>query len=150
MLATVLLAGCTSEPTSTPSGTTVSSRPSSTTAGPEAAVAEDDPIGQKWLARTPLPGCGEVAFDHNQRFNDVAKDELSCLRAALGDRVGAELMVTFPTIDAGPMPVYFRAKPHGGVEIYTDNTKDPYSTRKWNYFDCGKVTHLPSGPYCPK
>jgi hypothetical protein len=51
---------------------------------------------------------------------------------------GAELSVTYPTVEGDPITDYYRVTPEGHFEVYSDGTEDRYGDGRWSYTDCGR------------
>jgi hypothetical protein len=61
-----------------------------------------------------------------------------CLQDAAGQQGnGAELALTVTTVEGDPITTYFRVKPGGEYEIFTDNTQDAFrGDPAWTYDVC--------------
>lgn len=95
-----------------------------------------DPIHDRWNSRTSFPSCGEVTLGQLDRLEKAGKRELDCLREALASGVGAELTVTFPTVEGDPIIEHLRLTPGGVLETYVDSTADTFGTQEWSYSEC--------------
>jgi hypothetical protein len=90
------------------------------------------------------PSCGRyenlnepVSADH-RRGNQ-------CLLDAFAAGRPAELVVTSPTIDSGPITTYYRVLGPGRVEVFIDSTKDSYSSQRWVHLVCDEVAEGEGG-----
>ncbi len=106
-----------------------------------AAVGNDsDPVEEKWASRDVLPGCGEVRLSQGESLEQASREGVACLRAALDSGEGAELTVTYPTVEGDPITIYRRVTPTGTVEVYTDSTEDNFGQHRWTYKTCENAT----------
>lgn len=77
--------------------------------------------------RERLPSCGQVEAGHGQ----VPPAPAGCLASAVGTEDGAELAVSFLTVEGDPIVIYSRALPGGGVEVFGDTTRDDLGRKVW-------------------
>lgn len=102
------------------------------------SVLGGDPVRAQWQERSTLPNCGEVALEQGERLQLQGRSELACLRAAFSSGDGAELKVSFPTVEGDPVAEYYRVTSNRTTEIYVDSTEDPNSDQKWSFAQCEK------------
>jgi hypothetical protein len=100
-----------------------------------------DPVHQQWEERRTLPSCGSVDLHQGEELRRDAPEELACLRAALTSGEGAELRVTYPTVEGDPITSYYRVTPARTTEVYEDATEDAYGDGRWHFAEC----HQPTG-----
>ena len=96
----------------------------------------NDPVKERWGARTEFSSCGEVNLNQGEEMPKQAVQEIACLRRALKSGESAELKVTQPTVEGDPYREYYRLTPQGGLEVYTDSTDDHNSDQKWSFAKC--------------
>ncbi|MFP8959981.1 hypothetical protein ACLIYP_05320 [Streptomyces nanhaiensis] len=96
----------------------------------------DDPVEERWEARSGFPSCGEVALEQGEDLREQAAGEIACLRRSLESGEGAEMGVTYPTVEGAPVRDHYRLTPQGRLEVYTDATDDPHSDGKWSFAEC--------------
>lgn len=83
--------------------------------------------------RKPLPSCGTFSVAHGQPPTAGS----DCLRAAMREGKGAELVISRLTQEGDPVVSYLRTMPgQDGVEVFTDSTKDSYGSKKWTRSVC--------------
>lgn len=92
----------------------------------------------QWKDREVLPSCGEVSLDQGERLRVDAPDDVDCLKEAMVSGEGAELVVTYPTVEGDPITDYYRVLPGGTTEIYTDATVDAATSAGWTYGECAE------------
>ncbi|MDQ3900138.1 MAG: hypothetical protein M3319_06700 [Actinomycetota bacterium] len=87
--------------------------------------------------RGMLPSCGQITLDQGEQ---IPADTLRCLDDAFD--TGAELAVTFPTVEGDPIVRYYRVGPGiDGLEIFDDTSQDRFGAGRWNHMLCpGTVT----------
>lgn len=107
------------------------------------SACTSDPVAERWNARTPLKSCGEVHLGLLEELDAKAGKELACLRAALAAGNGAELKVTFLTVEGDPIREYYRVTADGKLEIYTDDTEDEFGDQRWDFAECEVPSSLP-------
>lgn len=92
---------------------------------------------QRWLAREPLPSCGE----HSVGFagTDPVAPLRACLQQAWSSRSGAEATVEHMTVEGDPIRTYIRVTPERRVEVYEDSTEDGFGSKEWRYVECGDL-----------
>jgi hypothetical protein len=95
-----------------------------------------DEVEQRWEGRSPLPSCGTVELDQGETLRRDAPGELSCFREAFASAEGAELQVTYPTVEGDPITAYYRVTPQGTTEVYEDGTRDEFGDGSWWYGSC--------------
>jgi hypothetical protein len=72
-----------------------------------------------------------------RRAHLAACGTVDCLRSAMRDGGGAELVVTAMTTEGDPITSYYRAVPgQPGLEIYLDSTRDRFRAADWSYLRC--------------
>lgn len=96
----------------------------------------DDPVKDRWESRTEFSRCGVVSSAQGEEIQKQAVREIVCLRRALKTGESAELKVTHPTVEGGPMREYYRLTPQGRLAVYTDSTDDLCSDQKWSFAEC--------------
>lgn len=96
----------------------------------------DDPVKERWEARTEFSSCGEVSLAQGEELQKQAVREIVCLRRALTSGESAELKITHPTVEGDPIREYYRLTPQSRLEVYTDSTDDRYSDQKWSFAEC--------------
>ncbi|MEU2899942.1 hypothetical protein ACWC4E_23860 [Streptomyces sp. NPDC001273] len=96
----------------------------------------DDPVKERWEARTEFSSCGEVSLAQGEELQKQAVREIVCLRRALTRGESAELKITYPTVEGDPIREYYRLTPQSRLEVYTDSTDDRYSDQKWSFAEC--------------
>jgi hypothetical protein len=101
-----------------------------------------DSVENKWASRDALPSCGEITLTHDDSLDQVGEEGVACLRAALESGEGAELKVTFYTVEGDAISVYHKVTPDGTVEVYTDSTQDKFGEQRWTHRTCEDVTPL--------
>lgn len=95
-----------------------------------------DPVREKWETRDQLASCGELLLGQGEALTDVARDQIDCLRRAHRTDVGGELTVTNYTTEGDPVTTYYRVRPDGASEQYTDSTQDSFGSETWSYSRC--------------
>jgi hypothetical protein len=95
-----------------------------------------DEVEQRWEGRSPLPSCGTVELDQGETLRRDAPGELSCFREGFASAEGAELQVTYPTVEGDPITAYYRVTPQGTTEVYEDGTRDEFGDGSWWYGSC--------------
>ncbi|WAU82255.1 hypothetical protein O1Q96_22345 [Streptomyces sp. Qhu-G9] len=96
----------------------------------------DDPVKDRWEARTEFSSCGAVSLAQGEEIQKQAMREIVCLRRALKNGESAELKITYPTVEGDPIREYYRLTPQSRLEVYTDSTDDRYSDQKWSFAEC--------------
>ncbi|MEU6950703.1 hypothetical protein ABZ957_36785 [Streptomyces sp. NPDC046316] len=96
----------------------------------------DDPVKDRWDSRAEFSSCGEVSLAQGEKMQKQAVREIVCLRRALKSGEGAELKVSYPTVEGDPIREYYRLTPQARLEVYTDSTDDRYSDQKWSFVEC--------------
>jgi hypothetical protein len=71
-----------------------------------------------------------------ERFEEEAEEEIGCLREALRLGEGAELSLSYPTVEGDTIRTYYRLTPQGALQLYVDNTEDAFGDQKWWFTDC--------------
>jgi len=106
------------------------------------AVPEEfgDPVLAQFLARQPLPDCGQVELGQLANPRDT-KAIRACLKTAGSD--GAEASVTEPTVEGDPVTTYYRVTPNGHWETYVDSTQDAFGSGEWEFMACQKPKRNP-------
>jgi hypothetical protein len=84
--------------------------------------------------RIPLPSCGSVELGQAEA---IPQDAIDCLTDAGAQ--GAELVVTTLTVEGDEIVTYYRALPEGGIEVFTDMTKDAFGGG-WAHEVCADAT----------
>jgi hypothetical protein len=102
----------------------------------QAGCQDSDPIRDQWDSRDLLPSCGSVEMGLTMSLRSEAKKEVRCLRLALDSGLGAELRVTYSTVEGDPITDYYRVTPEATAEIYTDATQDNFGDKRWHYSEC--------------
>ena len=102
-----------------------------------------DPVQEQWESRDKYPSCGDVELAQGKQVEEQATKEIECLRQALAAGEGAELKVSYPTVEGDPIREYYRLTPEGALEVYTDSTDDSFSDRKWSSTECYTPKWLP-------
>lgn len=102
-----------------------------------------DPVQEQWESREKYPSCGDVELGQGEQIENQATQEIECVRQALDAGEGAELKVSFPTVEGDPIREYYRLTPQGALELYVDSTDDPSSDQKWSSADCYTPGWLP-------
>jgi hypothetical protein len=106
------------------------------------AGCASDPIEERWKRRAEFRSCGEVSLDPLESLETDGQKEVACMRRAREMRKGAELKVTFRTVEGDPVREYYRVTPQGKLEIYTDATDDHFSGKDWDFVECDAPTPL--------
>jgi len=106
-----------------------------------------DPIHDRWNARTPFPSCGAVTLGQLDQLEKVGRQQLDCIRDALASGVGAELTVTFPTVEGDPIIEHYRLTPGAVLQTYVDSTADTFGAQEWSYVECADPDSVPD-PGC--
>lgn len=103
---------------------------------------------QAFAAREPLTSCGEVALDQGEQVPDEA---WACLDDAADD-VGAELVVTRPTVEGDPVVSHYRRGPGiAGMEVFRDTRADCFAAapdRRWWHEVCPATTRAAEPAGC--
>ena len=73
----------------------------------------------------------------------VSAAQADCLREALAKGKGAELLISYPTVEGDEIRDHFRLTPDGELELYSDTTDDAYSDQKWEFTACIEPDWLP-------
>lgn len=102
-----------------------------------------DPIQKQWESRDAYPTCGDVTLGQGEQFEERAAEEIGCLRQALQEGEGAELSVSFPTVEGDTIRTHYRLTPQGALELYEDNTEDAFGDQKWSFTECYRPDWLP-------
>jgi hypothetical protein len=99
-------------------------------------------IQERYATRSPLPACGFVEITTDDG-GDQADEAWSCLQGAVGDDVGAELLV----FDYGdPMSTTtYRVNPDGPLEIFVDAAVTG-AKPAWQYRQCQPSDDLRTEP----
>ena len=101
-----------------------------------AASPAIDPAAEQFIARTPLPSCGEYEVEHGF-FEESAQPGWQCLEKAATGRGAEASFVTAPT---GKAPVYSYVRVADGVmEIY-ENDASVLGLGAWTYESCPTAT----------
>lgn len=95
-----------------------------------------DPVEAQWESRESLPSCGSLHLQQGEELRADGKTELACMERAKDSGRGAELAVRYPTTEGDPVTDYYRVKPDGSTEVYTDSTQDAFSDQKWSFASC--------------
>ncbi|MGY2126878.1 hypothetical protein [Blastococcus sp. SYSU DS0617] len=90
--------------------------------------------------RPVLPDCGRV--DQYIGQDEPQGAAVDCFEAALAAGGTAELVVVGYGADAGPVFLYHRALPGGGMETFLDHRRDNYRSADWQQFVCPEARSL--------
>lgn len=90
--------------------------------------------------RPALPDCGRTPQYVGQDQPQGAA--VDCFEAALAAGAGAELLVEGYGVDSGPVFLYHRALPGGGMEVFLDHRRDHYRSSDWQQFVCPEARSL--------
>ena len=90
--------------------------------------------------RPVLPDCGRIPQYVGQ--DQPQGPPVDCFEAALAAGAGAELLVEGYGIDSGPVFLYHRALPGGGMETFLDHRRDHYRSSDWQRFLCPEARSL--------
>ncbi len=83
--------------------------------------------------RVPLDSCGEFTLGVGEHLPGAATE---CLENAVGT-TGAELVHAAPTDEGDAVVTWIRALPTGGIEIWTDFSKDRFAGKgSWQHDLC--------------
>lgn len=104
--------------------------------------AEPDPAGvpDVFADRPALPDCGRATQLVGQV--DPQGEGVDCFDAALAAGGAAELVVESHGVDGGPVFLYHRALPGGGLETFLDHRQDQYRSADWQQFVCPEARSL--------
>ena len=106
----------------------------------------DDPVQEEWESRDAYPSCGHLDLEQGEDVEDAGAAEIDCMRDARAAGEGAELAVTYPTIEGDPIHTYYRLNPDGFVVLYEDSTDDPNGAEEWTRVECYEPEWLPEPP----
>lgn len=105
-----------------------------------------DPVQREWEGREKYPSCGDVTLEQGEELiypGGQAADAVACMRQAFDYGEGAELTVSFPTVEGDPVREHYRLTPEGALEVYVDSSGDPNSDGNWSMSDCYAAEWLP-------
>jgi hypothetical protein len=95
-----------------------------------------DPVESQWNDREVFPSCGSVELNQGEQVLEPPAREIDCLRDALRAEQGAELSVTYPTVEGDPIRTHYRLTPFGTLQVYEDSTDDAFGDQKWSFTKC--------------
>lgn len=101
-----------------------------------------DPVQGRFESRDKYPSCGEVEIAQGDTHG-VSPEQGDCMREALKTGKGAELSISYPTVEGDEIRDHFRLTPKGKLELYSDATDDAYSDQKWEFTECIERKWLP-------
>lgn len=143
-LSLLALAGCAGPgPTTSPAGS-----PTGTAGSPVAATSEPTQVAfagapGRVALREPLPLCGVEQTSGPENAPEAALRRC-VLDAFLGGRP-AELVSKLTTIEGSPVTVIYRTRPGEPIEVFSDNTQDPFGSRAWQTYGCAGLHEIKPG-----
>ena len=109
----------------------------------EPTPPEDHPVGQQWLDREPLPGCGTLDVDQGDGWRATDPEVFDCFDDALRSGDAAELAVVYPTVEGDPIRVWYRLT-GDAMEVYEDASADSYGgDMAWMFRTCDVPERMP-------
>ena len=84
-----------------------------------------------------------MTLAQGEQVDGKSMQEIACLRRALDVSEGAELAVSYPTVEGDIIRDHYRLTPHGSLQLYSDNQDDSYSDKKWSAVKCYAPEWLP-------